>query len=129
MIAPILSKHHSNMTNLTQHPIKVEKRQMSFFLEIYCKGCNLDSKVALPKTRKINYKWENWIVLVNKRKCYFIHSYLRLICNVISSDSCSFHDINDILSILSTRCIIYGQKSLEVNRSLSDDSVVKHSIM
>ena len=34
MIAPILSKHHSNMTNLTQHPIKVEKRQMSY-LGIY----------------------------------------------------------------------------------------------
>ena len=69
------------------------------------------------------------IIPLNKRKFYVIHLYLRLMCNVISSYSCSCHDINDILPILPTRYIINGQKSLEVNRSLSDDSVVKHSIM
>ena len=42
MTAPILSKHHSNMTNLTQHPIKVEKEQISY-LDIYlCQNRKLD---------------------------------------------------------------------------------------
>ena len=45
MTAPILSKHHSNMTNLTQHQIKVEKEQISY-LDIYlCQNRKWDTYI------------------------------------------------------------------------------------